>query len=36
VPDKWADAEVQKMIYSFDCDKEANAAFEKAFGESKL
>ncbi|MCJ1321022.1 hypothetical protein MMC15_006364 [Xylographa vitiligo] len=34
VPDKWADAEVQKMIYNFDCDKEANAAFEKAFGEA--
>lgn len=36
VPDKWADAEVQKMIYGFDCDKEATAAFDKAFGESKL
>jgi salicylate hydroxylase len=36
VPDKWADAEVQKMVYSFDCDKEAIAAFEKAFGESEL
>ncbi|MCJ1293876.1 hypothetical protein MMC34_005433 [Xylographa carneopallida] len=32
VPDKWADAEVQKMIYGFDCDKEANAAFDEAFG----
>ena len=32
VPDKWADAEVQKMIYSFDCDKETIAAFDKAFG----
>ena len=31
VPDKWADAEVQKMIYNFDCDKEAIAAFDRAF-----
>jgi salicylate hydroxylase len=30
VPDKWADAEVQKMIYSFDCDEEARVEFEKA------
>ena len=35
VPDKWADAEVQKMIYNFDCDKEAIAAFDKAFGEAQ-
>ncbi|MCJ1285514.1 hypothetical protein MMC26_004854 [Xylographa opegraphella] len=34
VPDKWADAEVQKMIYGFDCDKAANAAFDKAFGKA--
>ncbi|MCJ1395645.1 hypothetical protein MMC18_008531 [Xylographa bjoerkii] len=34
VPDKWADAEVQKMIYSFDCDKEAIAAFDEAFGKA--
>ena len=34
VPDKWADAEVQKMIYTFDCDKEAIAAFDEAFGKA--
>ena len=34
VPDKWADAEVQKMIYSFDCDQEAIAAFDEAFGKA--
>ena len=36
VPDKWADAEVQKMIYSFDCDREAMVEFEKAFGKAKI
>jgi salicylate hydroxylase len=34
VPDKWADAEVQKMIYSFDCDEEAIAAFDETFGKA--
>lgn len=31
VPDRWADAEVQKMIYGFDCIAAANEAFEAAF-----
>lgn len=31
VPDKWADAEVQKIIYSFDCDEVATTEFDKAF-----
>ncbi|KAF2806229.1 salicylate hydroxylase-like protein [Mytilinidion resinicola] len=31
VPDKWADAEVQKKIYGFDCMKVAEEEFEKLF-----
>lgn len=31
VPDKWADADVQKKIYGFDCAKEAEIAFDKQF-----
>ena len=31
VPDRWADAEVQKMIYGFDCLSEAERAFEQHF-----
>lgn len=31
VPDRWADADVQKMIYGFDCVQAANEAFEEAF-----
>lgn len=29
VPDKWADADVQKMIYGFDCVKEAEKACQE-------
>lgn len=29
VPDRWADADVQKMIYGFDCVKVANEVFER-------
>lgn len=36
VPDKWADAEVQKMVYSFDCDREAEREMERVFGKGKL
>lgn len=36
VPDKWADAEVQKTIYSFDCDQVANIEFDKAFEKARL
>jgi salicylate hydroxylase len=32
VPDKWADAEVQKMIYEFDCMQVAEDEFETLFG----
>ncbi|KAJ9656021.1 hypothetical protein H2198_005274 [Neophaeococcomyces mojaviensis] len=32
VPDRWADAEVQRMIYGFDCVKVAEEVFEKEFG----
>ena len=32
VPDRWADAEVQKNIYGFDCQKAAEEMFEKEFG----
>jgi salicylate hydroxylase len=31
VPDKWADADVQKLIYGFDCMKVAGETFEDAF-----
>lgn len=31
VPDKWADAEIQKMIYGFDCMKVAEDKFHDAF-----
>ncbi|KAF2454166.1 hypothetical protein BDY21DRAFT_416956 [Lineolata rhizophorae] len=31
VPDKWADKEVQRMIYGHDCVKEAEAVFERSF-----
>jgi len=32
VPDKWADADVQKVVYGFDCMKAAEETFEKSFG----
>ncbi|KAF2427115.1 putative monooxygenase [Tothia fuscella] len=32
VPDRWADADVQKMIYGFDCTKVAEDRFEEVFG----
>lgn len=31
VPDRWADAEVQKMIYGFDCVKVAEQEFQSSF-----
>lgn len=31
VPDKWADAEVQKMIYGFDCQEVTRDSFEELF-----
>lgn len=31
VPDKWASPDVQKMIYSHDCVKEADESFDKIF-----
>jgi salicylate hydroxylase len=31
VPDKWADADVQKMIYGFDCQKVAQDIFDETF-----
>lgn len=31
VPDRWADAEVQKMIYGFDCFEAAEKAVKEAF-----
>jgi salicylate hydroxylase len=31
VPDKWADAEVQRMIYGFDCEKSASEEFDKLY-----
>lgn len=31
VPDKWADADVQKMIYGFDCQRIAEQEFDKSF-----
>lgn len=31
VPDKWADAEVQKQIYGFDCVKVAGEVFDQEF-----
>jgi salicylate hydroxylase len=35
VPDKWADAEVQKMIYGFDCMKVAEDTFQESFTSMK-
>ena len=35
VPDKWADADIQKMIYGFDCSLEAGNRAEKAFGKAQ-
>jgi salicylate hydroxylase len=32
VPDKWADADVQKMIYGHDCTKVAEEQFDELFG----
>lgn len=32
VPDKWADAQVQKTIYGFDCMEVARKVFEEQFG----
>jgi salicylate hydroxylase len=31
VPDKWADADVQKMIFGFDCVKVAEETFDESF-----
>jgi salicylate hydroxylase len=31
VPDKWADADVQKKIYGFDCQKVADEEFERLY-----
>jgi salicylate hydroxylase len=31
MPDKWADAEVQKMVYGFDCMKVAEDMFQESF-----
>lgn len=31
VPDKWADADVQKIIYGFDCMKSAQETFDSSF-----
>ena len=36
VPDKWADADVQKMVYSFDCVEVAKAVFDRRFNQTKL
>ncbi|KAF2756123.1 FAD/NAD(P)-binding domain-containing protein [Pseudovirgaria hyperparasitica] len=36
VPDRWADADVQKKIYGFDCMKVAEEEFERLFGEAKV
>jgi salicylate hydroxylase len=33
VPDKWADADVQKMIYGHDCTKVAEEQFDELFGQ---
>ena len=33
VPDKWADADVQKMMYGHDCMAEAGRIFDEKFGE---
>ncbi|KAI9719486.1 MAG: hypothetical protein M1828_006193 [Chrysothrix sp. TS-e1954] len=30
-PDKWADADIQRMIYGHDCVKEADKVFERSF-----
>jgi len=31
IPDKWADADVQKQIYGFDCMKVAEDSFDEYF-----
>jgi salicylate hydroxylase len=31
VPDKWADADVQRLIYGFDCQKVAEELFDEKF-----
>ncbi|KAL2868636.1 putative monooxygenase [Aspergillus lucknowensis] len=36
VPDKWADADVQKEIYGFDCIKEAETRFEEYFASARV
>lgn len=36
VPDKWADADVQRMIYGFDCSREAESRAAKAFGKVEI
>jgi salicylate hydroxylase len=36
VPDKWADADVQKTIYSFDPAKETGERFEQFFREASI
>jgi salicylate hydroxylase len=33
VPDKWADADVQREIYGFDCTKVAEDNFEEYFSQ---
>ena len=33
VPDKWADADVQKTVYGFDCGKVAKDVFDKSFAQ---
>jgi salicylate hydroxylase len=35
VPDKWADADVQRMIYGFDCQRVAETMAEEAFQRGK-
>ena len=34
VPDKWADPDVQKMVYGFDCMKVAEETFRNAFAKT--
>ncbi|MCJ1312126.1 hypothetical protein MMC25_005800 [Agyrium rufum] len=34
VPDKWADADVQKMIYGHDCVRDAEERFDELFGKA--
>ena len=35
VPDKWADSEIQKMIFGFDCMQAAEDACQNGFKASK-